>query len=247
MADHVTLPTRRRSIAFLACLIALGLAGVASLLLMPLDALLAPGVDVPPELLLVQPAVLVVVFSLAGWWAAPKLGLDAPVLGGLVEGGEWLASLRRMLQAGVLGGLLSAAVLIIYGLATATFFIGQGVTAEFPLATRILYGGITEEIMTRWGLMSLLALAAWKLGIALPRALWAGNIVAALLFGLGHFGALFALVPDPPVALLAGVLVANMVPALVFGWLFIQRGLEAAMIAHALAHVLAIGVFALVW
>jgi membrane protease YdiL (CAAX protease family) len=46
--------------------------------------------------------------------------------------------------------------------------------------------------------------------------------------------------PDPPRTLVAMVLVGNSLPGMLFGWLFWRRGLEAAMIAHALAHLFAV-------
>src|SRR5690606_6758586 len=111
---------------------------------------------------------------------------------------------------------------------------------ELPMATRVLYGGVAEEIMLRWGLLSLLALAALKVGLARPGALWVGNLAAPLGFPLGHFPALFALMPEPSGGLLAAVLLANTGAGLVFGWLYMYRGLEAAIIAHALTHLIAV-------
>jgi len=246
MDDLSISATGRRSWRLLLVLTALGLAGVASLLLMPLEALLPAGVEVPRALLLVQPAVFVVAFSLLGWWAAPKLGLDAPVLGRLVEGGDWLGTLRHALPLALAGGVVSAGVLIVYGLATAGTFVDQAPAVELPMASRLLYGGVAEEIMLRWGLLSLIALAALKSRMTLPGALWTGNLVAALLFALGHLPALFALIPDPPTWLLGAVLLANASAGIVFGWLYIRRGLEAAMIGHALAHLLAVPLLTLI-
>jgi hypothetical protein len=61
---------------------------------------------------------------------------------------------------------------------------------------RIAYGGVVEEVMMRWGVMSVLA---WLLGTNLILNGWA---------------------------------------ALIFSWLFWKTGLEAAMMAHALFHVI---------
>ncbi len=97
----------------------------------------------------------------------------------------------------------------------------------------------------RWGLMSLLGWVAWRLGgrpDPVPAwCLWAGAAGAALLFALGHLPVLFMAYPNPSPGLLAAVLAGNAVPGLLFGWLFWRRGLEASMIAHALAHLLAAG------
>jgi membrane protease YdiL (CAAX protease family) len=73
----------------------------------------------------------------------------------------------------------------------------QGLLASF-------YGAVTEEILMRLGLLSLLALALRTLArmggasreLALPTdVFWAANIVTAVLFGLGHLPATAALAP----------------------------------------------------
>lgn len=232
---------QRRGVAFPLLLMTLGLVAVSSLLLASMEQLLPQDIQVSPVLLLIQPAALVILFTWLGWWAAPKVGLDAPVIGGLADGGDWLGALRKALLPGLVGGVLSAVVLIVYGLGTASYFAGQPAGIDLPMVTRMAYGGIVEELHTRWGLMSLLALGAFKLGRSLPMAHWIGNLGAALLFALGHLPALYALV-DPPAWLVAAVLLGNTSVGLVFGWLFARRGLEAAMIAHAGAHLFAVPV-----
>jgi hypothetical protein len=230
----------RPSWRFVVLLIAIGLVSVASMLLASLEALVPEGIEIPPALLLVQPAILVIGLALAGWWAAPKIGLGAPVLAGLVDGGDWLGALRRALPGALGGGVLGAAILLVYAYVTAGAFGERAEAVALPMVTRVLYGGVAEEIMMRWGLLSLLALAALKLGLARGGALWVGNLAAALVFALGHFPALFALMPDPSGGLLAAVLLANTGAGLVFGWLYMHRGLEAAIVAHALTHLIAV-------
>ena len=58
----------------------------------------------------------------------------------------------------------------------------------------------------------------------------------AALFAAGHLPFLFAIVARPQAALILAVLLTNFIPGLLFGWLFWRRGLEAAMLSHALAH-----------
>jgi membrane protease YdiL (CAAX protease family) len=149
--------------------------------------------------------------------------------------------LRDALPLALAGGVVSAAVLVVHGLGTAGYFVEQSADLELPMVTRVGYGGVAEEILMRWGLMSLLALAALKLGLRRPGALWAGNLAAALIFAVGHLPALYALV-DPPAGLVAAVVLGNTSVGLIFGWAFARRGLEAAMIAHACAHLFAIPV-----
>jgi hypothetical protein len=112
--------------------------------------------------------------------------------------------------------------------------------------TAILYGGITEEILMRWGLMSLLVWAGWKLlkqGVALPsQAIYQGAIVlAAVLFGLLHLPMTAAITPLTPLLIIRALLL-NGIAGIAYGWLFWQYSLEAAMLAHASFHAL---VFAL--
>jgi Type II CAAX prenyl endopeptidase Rce1-like len=78
------------------------------------------------------------------------------------------------------------------------------------------------------------------LGLYGERALWVANAWAALLFGLGHLPTLYGLLPDPSGWLVMLVVGANALIGMVLGWLFMRRGLEAAMIAHGLAHVIAL-------
>ena len=101
-----------------------------------------------------------------------------------------------------------------------------------------LEGGVVEEIIARWGLLTGFMALAMRLGRGRDAAFWIANAAAALLFALGHFGALFAMVPHPSLALMAAVLLGNFVPAMGFGWLYRQHGIESAMLAHGGAHML---------
>jgi hypothetical protein len=106
--------------------------------------------------------------------------------------------------------------------------------------TAMLYGGITEEILMRWGLMSLLVWIAWKglkQGVTLPsQGIYQGAIVlAALVFGLLHLPATAAIVPLTPVVIIRALLL-NGIAGIAFGWLFWQYSLEAAMLSHVSFH-----------
>jgi hypothetical protein len=106
--------------------------------------------------------------------------------------------------------------------------------------TAMLYGGITEEILLRWGLMSLLVWIAWKVlkqGVTLPsQGIYQGAIVlAALVFGLLHLPATAAIVPLTPLVIIRAILL-NGIAGIAFGWLFWQYSLEAAMLAHISVH-----------
>ncbi|RUT06405.1 abortive infection protein [Dulcicalothrix desertica PCC 7102] len=108
------------------------------------------------------------------------------------------------------------------------------------LLTAMFYGGITEEILMRWGLMSLLVWIAWKglkQGVTLPsQGIYQGAIVlAALVFGLLHLPATAAIVPLTPVVMIRALLL-NGIAGIAFGWLFWQYSLLAAMLSHISVH-----------
>jgi membrane protease YdiL (CAAX protease family) len=118
----------------------------------------------------------------------------------------------------------------------------EAATPKFYAIAGIFHGGLTEEILMRWGLMSFLAWALWKIfkrGRLLPSR-WIYQVailIAALLFGLGHLPATAAIVPLTPF-LIGRTVLLNGIVGISYGWLFWQYSLEAAMIAHMSFHVL---------
>jgi Type II CAAX prenyl endopeptidase Rce1-like len=224
-----------------------GITGVASLGLAPLETLIPPSaqLSVPRFALLIQPMLLVLGATVLGCWAAPKAGLTAPIVDGQLSGKPVGRLVRAALGPAVLGGVVVALILLSYGALTQSVFAGAKnadiarlMAFQPPLLSKLLYGGIAEELLARWGMMSAVALGALKLGFVRSRALWTGNIIAALLFGLGHLPLLFSALPSPPLWLVGAVIIGNVVPGLIFGLLFWRRGLESAMMAHATGHLL---------
>lgn len=208
----------------------LGLIGVASLALVPMEELFPTEMD-PALLRLVatlQPALMVVAMAALGAWAAPKVGLDAPAVRAWAERRPVLPELRRQLPAAILGGLAIAAMLLAYvALLRPTQAGAELLRFAAPLTTRLLYGGIAEELLTRWGLMSLLVWLAWRVArrpaVVPSFAYWTGVVGAALLFALGHLPALFLLLPDSLGWLVVTIFGANFGPGLLLGWLFWRR------------------------
>jgi hypothetical protein len=224
----------------------LGLVGISSMLLAPLERLI-PLQAAPILVRLVaqiQPSLLVLALVALGVWSAPKVGLDAPVVRAWAERRPIFAAFRRQLPAATLVGLAVAAVLLAFWAIVATQPISDPLRGfNIPLVTKVLYGGIVEELLLRWGVMSFLVWAAWRLAGRPERmpawCVWTGMALAALLFAAGHLPVLHLLLPDPPSWLIALVLGGNALPGMLFGWLYWRHGLEAAMIAHALAHLFA--------
>ena len=235
-----------------------GLIGVLSFLLVDLEGLikalpLPEGHEIPVTLpvlkvlSLLQPTVLVALAVLIGTVLAAKVGLAAPFAEAWANRGDRLAALRPQIVPGIVGGFLGGVAIIITGLVSRQYLAPAMLErmsnfGDFvPLLTRILYGGITEELLLRWGVMTLLAWAGWRVfqkgkGDPSSALFVAAIVISSVLFALGHLPVAYLLYPDAPFALTVFVLVANSIFGLVAGFLYWKRGLESAIIAHAFAH-----------
>jgi membrane protease YdiL (CAAX protease family) len=190
---------------------------------------------------LAQSAVLVALAVWVGTRLAPAVGLRAPAFEAAVTGRALAPVLRPQLlpgfSAGILGGVL---LLAVSRYAPAAFAEVQN-RFKPPLLARVLYGGITEELLLRWGLMTGLLWLTWRLlqrrrGAPRTGYAWLAIVVSALVFGAGHLPAAAMLVGNLTGSLVAFVVGANAVYGVLFGYLFWRYGLEAAMIAHATTH-----------
>lgn len=206
-----------------------------------------------------QSSVLVLVAVLTGLYAARRLGLGAPVTLAVARGEPAWPALRPLLGAAVLWGLVSGGLTVLLDAvvfnprAPELRVLNQAALAQHSVwkaALACLYGGFTEEILVRLFILSLLALGLTALGRALGpgrragqpggggrfAALLVANVLAALVFGLLHLPATAALVKLTPL-LVTRALVLNGVVGLACGFLYVRRGLEAAMAAHLTADV----------
>ena len=118
---------------------------------------------------------------------------------------------------------------------TATNMAQMETTAP-TLLMRFLYGGITEEVLLRWGVLSLFAWLIWlvirKQGTAVTLAI----IIAALLFGVGHLPTLFSSFEQIPTIMIVRVIALNAILGIAYGAAYARNSLEAGMVAHAATH-----------
>jgi membrane protease YdiL (CAAX protease family) len=118
---------------------------------------------------------------------------------------------------------------------------GQSVALWKRLLAGLFYGGITEELVMRLFLFSLIAWIFGRVsrksdGTPSVGAFGLANLTVAVLFALGHLPATHALGPLTPLVV-ARCFLLNGAASLVFGYLFWRHGLESAMVAHASAHI----------
>jgi membrane protease YdiL (CAAX protease family) len=228
----------------------LGAAGVASLLLQaPPPAVVAaapPAVAASPlalrALLALPPLALVTLAALAGAAWAHRIGLRSVLAGTHRSDGRRVAAMLG--GAAALGLLLGAAIGVVE-VALPRAGGGTAPSAWTPLAVALLYGGLAEEVLMRWGLMTAVTLALVTL-LARPRAAGARRddrsvvavavVVTSLVFAAAHLPALAALVAAPTPADVLRVLGLNTAAGVVYGALAWRHALEAAMAAHAATH-----------
>ena len=245
--------------AFLA-LGALGALGVASMIptLGPALALIRrqPGMAERSDaaltlLVLAQPLVLVLVGAALGAGLAHRVGLTS-LVASLARGEPLppasLSSVVLALGLGFAAGVLVIGIDVAYKLVAVPGFReaaakAAGAGAAMPLSQRamaLLYGGVAEEVMMRYGLMTLLAwLGAWlargTFADAPGLVIWPAIILTAILFGAGHLPKAASIAPlDASVVI--RVIGLNAIAGLVYGWLYWRCSLEHAMLAHMATH-----------
>ena len=245
---------------FFAVLFLAGFVGVVSLLLIDLEELVTAlqirdNSDVPPItpfirfLSLVQPTILLALAVYIGVALASKVGLSAPVAEAAAGGAPIGPALTPQILPGVIGGVLGGSAIVLTSLLWSPWLPAEAVTriSAFqhlvPFPTRLLYGGITEEILLRWGFMTLLVWLAWRYflkgRLKLNNGVYISTIlISAVVFAIGHVPIAYVLFATLSASLIGFAIVLNSIFGLVAGYLFWKKGLESAIIAHMLAHVL---------
>ena len=192
-----------------------------------------------------QSLVLVIIAAAVGTALAPRADLGAPFFEALVTSGTsaWSALQPQLLPAVVLG--IAGALVFIAAyfwffrrkLDAPTLTAIETVRTSLGMKARILYGAIVEEVLIRWGLMTLFVwIGVLLVGEPTDLVMWLAIIVSGILFGLGHTPGIIAAGGQKSPMFYTAEISLNLWAAVIFGWLFWQYGLAAAMIAHALFH-----------
>ena len=240
----------RKKILLGAILFILGLIGIASLLTvdfpLPPEAEAALRAQFTPQqikfLTLINPTILLLVAVAIGTFLHELAGLKVPLLGRMVGIENNSISLVDVLKYGIIGGITAGVLLSLVGLIFTPLlpneFVELGEKLSPTLAARFLYGGITEEILMRFGLMTFIVFITSKIVKGTPpKVYWIGILIAAFIFAIGHFPVAFMAVESPSTTLLIYILIGNSIGGIIFGWLYWKKGLESAFIAHIFAHV----------
>ncbi|GED69640.1 membrane protein [Brevibacillus reuszeri] len=191
------------------------------------------GEDIPFFARLVSHMVLVVPSVLAGTWLYKDAGFAAPTL-------SEIGAMTFLIS------FLCAGAHLIYYYGYLVKVTGKNVIAKIDRArqnvgidTRVLYGGIVEELIFRWGLMSTLvwSMNKWLAISDVNLVYWLAIAISALLFALIHLPGAQQTVGRLTTPLLTYAITANIFVGICCGWLFWKSGLLSAIICHMLFHI----------
>lgn len=192
-------------------------------------------------LILINPTILLIITVIVGTLFYDKIHFKLPLIENLVYS-QKKKPVKGMLTYGITGGLVSGLLIItmviLFMPIMPADFIELGNKFKPGPVVRFLYGGITEEILMRFGIMTLLVWLLNALSGKLTNSIyWIGILISAVVFGILHLPVVFAMIENPTWMLIAYIIVANTLGGIVFGWLYWKKSLETAMIAHMFAHV----------
>lgn len=186
----------------------------------------------------IQAVVYAVICSFFGYLVADKIGLIRPFR---LDKKNTLITLL----AGALCGIVLSADAFTFAMRIPELADNYVASGRFDAPTwiaSILYGGIIEEVMLRLFFMSLLALIGWKLFFrkenAVPeKILVVSNIIAAALFAAGHLPATIQTFGHLTPILIFRCFLINGAFGIIFGRLYRKHGIQYAMLAHLLTHI----------
>lgn len=188
---------------------------------------------------LINPTIFLLIFVTIGTLTYEKINLKIPVFEKIATKNNQEINYNEILKFGIFGGILSGITLTLI-----TYIFHNSIPAELQnfqpnILNRFFYGGITEEILMRFGIMTFII---WFFNLIFKNQkswiYWVGIIISSLLFGVGHLPIVKHLVPELSTDLIIYIVLGNSIGGIIFGWLYWKKGLEASMIAHIITHII---------
>lgn len=191
-----------------------------------------------------QTLIMVFLMSLGGSVLASYTGLGDPILQAIAQKNYPLLKIQEILLPVLLYTLAGLAIfLIIYYWLIASFLddlslqVMKKIRAVLQLDGTMLYGGVVEEILARWGLMNVVTFFAlfWNKQIS-PLVIWISIFISSIFYTLSQLPAYFAAGCPSSRRFAYSLIIINLWLSMVFGYIFWQYGILAAIIAHILFH-----------
>ncbi|MGZ0049490.1 CPBP family glutamic-type intramembrane protease [Brevibacillus gelatini] len=209
------------------------------------QAAMYPAAKVPPvsvlvALMMLQTCIFLALATAAGLWLLPSTGLRLWFVEHWSQKATLPFSLPAFWAVSVVSGIVAGGVV---ALVDRSFFQPQMTVKrrEDPISNRFFgllssfYGGVCEEVLMRLGVMTVAVFLAQKLGLG-GISYWLGIAVAAIAFACAHLPGNYMTYGKSSVVTRWTLLLNGML-GILFGCLFWQYGLEAAIISHFCADI----------
>ncbi|WP_449537385.1 CPBP family intramembrane glutamic endopeptidase [Ferdinandcohnia sp. Marseille-Q9671] len=201
------------------------------------DAKNNPTKKIPPTpvlalLSIVQSVVLLGISAFVGTLLAPKVDLHWWLIDYLLHRTPIPYSILDTILFSIVIGFVVSVILIVLDF----LFMKKMPKVQMDEPSKLqallasFYGGISEEVLTRLFIMTLVVYISKLLGVE-NFAYWIGILFAALLFGIGHLPAAISLFGKTKLVIIRTI-VLNTIPGIMFGLLYWKYGIEVAMISH---------------
>jgi hypothetical protein len=192
---------------------------------------------------ILQTLILVLIMSIAGAVISNVTGLHAPILEALLNGTLGFTVIVPILLPAVGFAILCLALfsLLYYVLAQHTIDENsRKIMAQLRRALGIdgciLYGGVVEEVIGRWGLLNLATFFAVIFTKPTPLIMWISIVISGLIFAVGQLPAYIAAGCTSSRSFIYSYILLSLCQSVIFGFLFWKYGLICAILAHMLFH-----------
>ncbi|MFI4918393.1 MAG: CPBP family intramembrane glutamate endopeptidase [Legionellales bacterium] len=197
------------------------------------------------RLVVVHTLFMVLVLSVAGDVLSLRTGLHAPLLDSFLQGTVDFDSFLLLLWPVFICALTGLLVFLAlyYGVVSRildkhSLQVMTELRHALGLGGCVLYGGIVEEILARWGLMNLSGF--FLMAFIKQNNLYVVStsiLLSGLIFAVGQVPAYLAAGCVASRRFIYSIVLLSLWQSFVFGFVFWQYGLVAAMLAHVLFHV----------
>lgn len=196
------------------------------------------------RLAIIQTLVMILLLCIAGAIISPSTGLQAPILEAFLAGKAGISMLIPILLPTVLYALAGLFVFCIlyYDLAKQvidekSLQIMTKMRHSLGVDGCVLYGGVVEEIIARWGLLNLTTFFALIFTKQTSNLIiWTSIFLSGLIFAVGQLPAYIAAGCASTKQFIYSFIGLSLLQSVIFGYLFWQYGLICSILAHMLFH-----------
>lgn len=190
--------------------------------------------DITPTQRLISHFILVILFSALGAFIVPKASILTP-------NSDFFTAMKYGLILGAICSIGNMLMYYLYLMKTIPYSDYLAVEQHYEnigILSRIFYGGFIEEVMFRWGIMSLVSWLSQLVfeGTTLSVILAVG--ISSVLFALVHIPSIKMVLKAPKPSVYIYTVLGNLWVGVFTGWAFLEAGIFSAILVHILFHLL---------